>query len=237
MSKISDIIFNGKKHYITSPYGKRKVISTSAGNTASFHSGVDYGTDNKKIAQYAIENGKVTNCGKDTAANGYALFVWVEYPRIGKKFLHYHLNDIAVEKGQTVKKGTLLGHTGMTGKATGIHLHLGMKSIGGTEYQDPEAYAKIYEEASEKTTVSAANSFFPKKGYWGRGDVNAKIGKIAKFMHKTFPKYTSETALGNTYGPNLEKAVKEFQKREKITQDGKFGPDTLKHLKKYGFTE
>lgn len=237
MSKISNIIFNGKEHYITSPFGPRKSMSTSAGITSDFHYGVDYGTNNKKIAQYALENGKVIKCGKDTAANGYALFVWVEYPRIGKKFLHYHLNDIAVTKGQSVKKGTLLGHTGKTGKATGIHLHLGMKNISGTEYQDPEAYAKIYEEASEKTTISANNSYFPKKGYWGRGDVNAKIGKIAKFMRKTFPSYTPEAALGNTYGPNLEKAIKEFQKRTKLTADGKFGPKTLAKLKTFGFTE
>ena len=59
MSKISNIIFNGKDHYITSPYGSRTVISTSAGKTTSYHSGTDYGTNGKKIPQYAIENGYV----------------------------------------------------------------------------------------------------------------------------------------------------------------------------------
>lgn len=234
MSKISNLIFNGKNHYVTSSYGPRKVISTSAGNTSSFHYGTDYGTDNKKIAQYAIENGTIMSCGK--ASDG-ANYIWVKYPRINKKMLHYHLNDISVTSGQSVKKGTLLGHTGMTGKATGIHLHLGIADVTTGNYVDPEVYAKTYAEADEKTTVSANNSYFPKKGYWGLGDVNAKIGKIAKFMRRVFPAYTPETALGNIYGPNLEKAIKTFQKNTKLTADGKFGPKTLAKLKEFGFTE
>ena len=143
MSKISNIIFNGKEHYITSPYGKRTVISTSAGQTSSFHSGTDYGTNSKKLAQYAIENGTVLSCGK--ASDG-ANYVWVKYPRINKKMLHYHLDSIAVKAGQSVKKGTLLGYTGKTGKATGIHLHLGVKDLTTDCYEDPEAFAKTYFE-------------------------------------------------------------------------------------------
>lgn len=151
MSKITNIIFNGKDHYITSPYGSRTVISTSAGKTASYHSGTDYGTNGKKIAQYAIEDGTVISCGKDSAANGYALYVWVKYPRINKKFLHYHLDSISVKSGQKVKRGTLLGYTGMTGKATGVHLHLGVKDLTTDKYEDPEKFAKTYTESGYKT--------------------------------------------------------------------------------------
>lgn len=141
MSTISNIIFNNAEHYITSPYGKRQTISTSAGSTASFHYGTDYGTNNKKIAQYAIEDGSVISCGKaDDGAN----YIWVRYPRINKKMLHYHLDSIKVKTGQSVKKGTLLGYTGKTGKATGIHLHLGIKDLTTEKYEDPEAFAKKY---------------------------------------------------------------------------------------------
>lgn len=142
MSKISNLIFAGEKHYVTSAYGKRNVISTSSGTTSSFHSGTDYGTYNKKLPQYAIEDGRILSCG--TAADG-AKYVWVEYPRIGKKFLHYHLDSIAVKKGQSVKKGTLLGKTGKTGKATGVHLHLGVKDLKTDKYEDPEKFAASYE--------------------------------------------------------------------------------------------
>ena len=39
---------------------------------------------------------------------------------------YYHLQDVSVKKGQTVKRGQLLGHVGNTGNSTGPHLHLSM---------------------------------------------------------------------------------------------------------------
>lgn len=143
MSKVTNIIFNGKEHYITSPYGTRGVLSTAAGKTAPFHYGTDYGTNGKKLAQYAIEDGKILSCGK--ASDG-ANFVWVEYPRINKKLLHYHLDRISVRTGQSVKRGTLLGYTGKTGKATGVHLHLAVKDLTTDKYENPESFAAGYKE-------------------------------------------------------------------------------------------
>lgn len=143
MSKITNIIFNGKSHYITSKYGKRTVLNTSAGATNPFHYGTDYGTNGKKLAQYAIEDGTVLSCGK--ASDG-ALYVWVKYPRINKKMLHYHLDSFKVKSGQSVRKGTLLGYTGKTGKATGVHLHLGVKDLTTDKYEDPEKFAANYKE-------------------------------------------------------------------------------------------
>ena len=153
MSKITNIIFNGKRHYITSEYGRRIVLNTSAGSTNPFHYGTDYGTNGKKIAQYAIEDGCVLSCGK--ASDG-AKYVWVKYPRINKKMLHYHLDSIRVKSGQSVSRGTLLGYTGKTGKATGVHLHLGIKDLTTDKYEDPEAFAKKYKEpvAYKKGTYS-----------------------------------------------------------------------------------
>lgn len=126
MSAISNLIFNGANHYMTSPFGNRNAISTAKGTTGSFHNGTDYGTKSKKLPQYAIEDGYVFAAAK--ASDG-ALYVWVIYPRIKKAFLHYHLDKISVKAGQTVKKGTKLGTTGKTGKATGIHLHLGIRDL------------------------------------------------------------------------------------------------------------
>lgn len=176
MSAISKKIFNGANHYVTSPYGKRKTISTSAGSTASFHYGTDYGTNGKKIAQYAIEDGYVFAAQR---AKDSALYVWVIYPRIKKAFLHYHLNSYRVRAGQTVKSGTLLGYTGKTGKATGIHLHLGIRDLTrlsdnqikhmtwallrSCAYIDPE---KLYYTAPGKSvskpTSTGSASYYPK---------------------------------------------------------------------------
>ena len=145
MSKIPNIIFNGNSHYITTPYGKRNVLNTAAGSTNPFHYGTDYGTNGKKIAQYAIEKGSVISCGK--ASDG-AKYVWVKYPRINKKMLHYHLDSVKVKAGQTVSRGTLLGYTGKTGKATGVHLHLGVKDLTTDKYEDPEKFALTYKETT-----------------------------------------------------------------------------------------
>lgn len=202
MSTISNLIFNNAKHYVTSKYGYRDPIQTPAGVTRSFHYGTDYGTDNKKLPQYAIEDGTIVSCGRDTAENAYALFIWVAYPRINKKLLHYHLDSISVKAGQKVKKGTLLGYTGMTGRATGIHLHLGMKDLTTNQYEDPEAF--VY--------PPKAVSFFPARGYFKRGDVSPNVGRIATFMRLWFPAYTSKLALGDTYGKYLQASIITFQK-------------------------
>lgn len=226
MSKVSDLIFHKEKHYITSKFGYRNTINTSAGNTGTFHSGTDYGTNGKKIAQYAIDNGSIISCGK--ASDG-AKYVWVQYPRLNVKMLHYHLDSIKVKAGQSVNKETLLGYTGKTGKATGIHLHLGVKRLSGGGYIDPEKWS------AEEYTEPKTDSFFPERGYFKKGDISPNIGKIASFMYKTFPSYTSKKALGNIYGVNLIKAIKEFQKRTGLEVDGNIGPLTLAELEEYGF--
>lgn len=230
MSKITEIIFKGEKHYITSKFGSRTPIKTSAGTTSNVHKGTDYGTSSRKIPQYAIEDGTVYSCGTDGAG---AKYVTIVYPRINKRFLHWHLDTISVKKGQSVKKYTKIGTTGKTGKATGIHLHLGIIDLKDNTYIDPEKYAKEY----NAPTSSPKKSFFPSKGYFCLGDNHENVGKIASFMRKTFPAYTSSKALGNYYGKYIEASIKEFQKRTKLKADGCVGKITLAELKKYGFKE
>ena len=89
----------------------------------------------------------------------------------------------------------------------------------------------------ETTTTKKTESFLPARGYFMKGDVSPNVGKIAKFMRNTFPAYTSEKAVGNTYSTELIKSVKEFQKRSGLEVDGYFGKLTLAALKKHGFKE
>lgn len=63
----------------------------------------------------------------------------ISYPRINIKLLHYHLDKVMVCKGQSVHGGSWLGTTGSTGKATGIHLHLGLLDKNNN-YIDPHKY-------------------------------------------------------------------------------------------------
>lgn len=134
--KLAERIFKRNDYYITSPFSYRK---DPIDGTIAFHSGCDYGTYGQKWAQYGVEDGEVINCGIDTAGQN-AKFVWVKYPRLNIKLLYYHLDSINVVKGQKVDNKTIIGYTGKTGRATGIHLHLGMKYLNSNNYVDPESY-------------------------------------------------------------------------------------------------
>lgn len=235
MSKITNLIFKGARHYVTSRYGWRRIMKTKGGYTNSFHNGTDYGTNGIMLAQYAIEDGTVLSCGTDRLGGK---FVWVKYPRINVKMLHYHLSSVNCTTGQRVTKGTLLGRTGMTGKATGVHLHLSIVNLSNGQYVNPETFA--YSEKSTSASIST-NGFLPARGYFKYGDNNVNVGKIASFMRKTFPRYTPESALGNLYGPRLMGAMRIFQKNAKADGryngaiDGLCGSKTLKALVSYGF--
>ena len=49
---------------------------------------------------------------------------------MGLQTLYSHLRQIDVKEGQSVKKGDILGKTGVTGLAVGDHLHFGMVLSG-----------------------------------------------------------------------------------------------------------
>ena len=84
-------------------------------------------------------------------------------------------------------------------------------------------------------SATKTDNFLPARGYFKKGDVSVNVGKIASFMRKTFPLYTSRAALGNIYGDNLIKAVKEFQRRTGLEPDGYLGKLTLAKLEEFGF--
>lgn len=103
--------------YITTPFGYRNNPFTGV---REFHEGVDYGTNKEKIPVYPIVDGKVLRCGVDITK---AKYVYVYFKELNMVGLYYHLDRINVKNNEVVNTNTILGYTGMTGKATGIHLH------------------------------------------------------------------------------------------------------------------
>lgn len=142
--KLAERIFGRTDYYITSPFGERIHPVT---HKKSFHNGCDYGTHVKNWPQYALEEGEVYDVRtgkKDKDGSGLGNYVKIRYPRLGIQCTHGHLKQVFVKKGQQVNHDTTVGTTGMTGTATGIHLHLGLQKIGSSVWTDPEKYD--YEE-------------------------------------------------------------------------------------------
>ncbi len=160
--RCADASGNPNDYYLTSRFGNR--IDPITGKVVSFHNGCDYGTHDNKWPQYALEDGVVDNVFQDQHG---AKDIWVSYPRLGYRCLHGHLDRFNVKKGQKVNHSTILGYTGMSGKVTGVHLHLGVKYIGGNEWLNPESFD--YQEGSKPTPKPTEK--FPFEGKVAKGSV------------------------------------------------------------------
>ena len=220
MSKLTDLIFSNESHYITSGFGYRTIFGKR-----SFHCGVDYGTNNKKLPQYAIEDGYVFASAKSNSDG--ALYVWVIYPRIKKAFLHYHLDSYKVRSGQAVEKGTLLGYTGKTGKATGIHLHLGIRDLVNlTASQIANmTWALLrkcnYIDAEKLTYTPPTQNPYPvpkravTKGHVG-DDVKWVQWELVRLGYNIGTAVNGEpNGIDGHCGPTTTKAIKDFQSTHK----------------------
>lgn len=132
--KLAERILRRKEYILTSPYGYRiHPISKKW----TFHKGDDYFTLGEKWPQYALEDGKILGAGKDYLGN-LALFVWIQYPRLGYDVLYYHCDSLLVKKNDLVNENTIASYTGRTGDSTGIHLHLQVRNSRTKKLIDPE---------------------------------------------------------------------------------------------------
>ena len=119
------------------------------------HLGMDLGSSNKAIEIYPIANGLVTAKYVDNAG---ALVIKIRH-NVGGSYIYStyaHMRAWYVNVGQYVTENTVIGLMGMTGNATGPHLHLEIttcdwKSSGGgctwAQYQknsvNPTRYVSI----------------------------------------------------------------------------------------------
>ena len=90
----------------------------------------------------AALSGTVLATGNTDAAPGcYSFGKWVMVQHgNGLSTLYSHLSSIGVSKGQAVSTGEVLGNSGMTGYATGPHLHFGVYASAGVQITTLGAY-------------------------------------------------------------------------------------------------
>lgn len=129
---------------------KRKYLYQGKVIGESIHMGIDLASTTNAPVE-AANHGMVAYAGY---LGIYGNFVMIDHG-FGFFTLYGHLNSIDVKKGQEVKKGDIIAHTGSSGLAGGDHLHFGM-FIGGqfvnpTEWWDPHWIA---DNVTKKMVVS-----------------------------------------------------------------------------------
>jgi len=101
--------------YITSPFGSARVFNDKV---KSFHTGLDFRA--KTGTPVKASNDGVVVLAKNRYFAGNSVII--SHGR-GIYTCYYHLSKINVKKGESVKKGQVIGLSGKTGRVTGPHLH------------------------------------------------------------------------------------------------------------------
>jgi len=104
----------------TGVYGSQRILN---GVPKSPHDGVDIDVP-KDTPVKATAGGKVIIAGNNFYYNGN--FVLIDHG-FGLTTVYLHFNKLNVKTGDYVKKGDVIGFVGITGRATGPHLHWGAK--------------------------------------------------------------------------------------------------------------
>lgn len=114
---------------VNGAFGKRRIIN---GQPKSPHTGQDLrGALGEPVA--ASNAGRVALV-RDCFFSGKSV---VLDHGLGLYSMYFHLSEVKVQQGEMVEKGQVLGLIGMSGRATGPHLHWGFRLLGARV--DPEA--------------------------------------------------------------------------------------------------
>lgn len=91
----------------------------------------------------------------------------------------------------------------------------------------------IYDIDIPSSTVGYKGAFpvIPKKGYICKGDKGPNVKKLQLFLKWYDPNFLPRYGADSDFGSETLTAVKTFQQREGIKQDGLFGPTSLKYAK------
>lgn len=118
--------------WVTSEFGPR---TNPFGESREFHAGIDIATKLGAPIK-APADGIVASLEK---RHDLGLFIQIEHGR-GISTHYAHLFRTAVNKGQVVKRGDVIGYVGNSGRSTGAHLHYSV-SLNGV-YINPRNYLR-----------------------------------------------------------------------------------------------
>ena len=119
--------------YLSSRFGYRGAIQTKAGTTNPFHNGIDLANaEGTPIG--ANNSGIVSAVGTSNDGANYVIINSGD----GYEQLYWHLMQPShLRTGMAINAGQMVGYMGQTGRATGPHLHYGLRHAGTQNYIDP----------------------------------------------------------------------------------------------------
>ena len=121
----------------TSLFADRRLYSyTDGGSSRSLHNGIDLAAP-MGTPVFASGAGRVV-LARERIISGNSVVI-EHLP--GVFTLYYHLEDIEVQEGQRLFQGQRIGTVGMTGLATGPHLHWELR-VGGVAV-DPDVFLDV----------------------------------------------------------------------------------------------
>ena len=121
---------------ITSGYGYRIHPVT---DKKTFHHGVDLVGGSEILA---TANGKVVEVVKYGDHNGKMCKIRIQHKAYQSAYYHNKSGSAKVKVGDYVNAGDHIADTGMTGVATGVHLHFQIDKGSNASSINPTAYAK-----------------------------------------------------------------------------------------------
>lgn len=130
-----NVVYYGNTTYWAWPTSKPFRISSNYGYRTHpikgkyhFHPAIDItGTKSKDL--YSIQAGTVIAAVKSGYNSGAGKYVKIDFGN-GYVATYMHLSKVNVNKGDKVEKGQIIGIMGMTGSATGVHLHFQVAKNG-----------------------------------------------------------------------------------------------------------
>ncbi|MFH1480969.1 MAG: M23 family metallopeptidase [Pseudomonadota bacterium] len=124
---------------VVGTFGRRSIINNQP---RAPHSGVDLKAERGTLIR-SINNGRVVMTA-DHFFSGYSIII--DHGG-GIQSMYFHLEKILVKRDQVVKKGEVVGMVGSTGRATGPHLHWGIRVNGARV--DPLQFNDLSQELEE----------------------------------------------------------------------------------------
>lgn len=157
------------------PLDEENMLVTTENSYDEWRGGMHYGVDlsgmNGSSQVYSYQSGVVLEAAGDGWNYGMGSYIVIDHGS-GLVTVYAHLDRVDVSEGDRVEKGEVIGMTGDTGYATGVHLHFEIRENGEIS-QEMDSFT---DSAAYDQTAAPENSFI-----WPVGGSDG--GEIAEMMY------------------------------------------------------